>query len=130
MTLPLTMVFDSIEMKKIPVTIAGVEYTLQEAGSEAGAFYEDAMIASVTMKDNKPVSVSNVKKRDLDLLARCLFIEEKNDKGTKMRLVARSFVMALPRGVTEPMIEAIKEMSGIDISGEEMGNESDDTEDS
>tara|TARA_R110000824_G_scaffold172434_1_gene350261 strand:+ start:1260 stop:1796 length:537 start_codon:yes stop_codon:yes gene_type:complete len=129
MTLPLTMVFDSIELKRIPVTIGGVEYVLQEADSEAGALYEDTMIASVKMEDSKPVSVSNVKKRDLDLLVSCLRIEEKTDKGVKERRVLRSFVMELPRKVTAPLIDAVKEMSGIETTGEELGESPEDTGD-
>ena len=125
---PLAFDFESIELVRIPVTIAGTDYLLEEAGAEAGAFYEDAMIGSVVMKDGKPISVSNVKSRDLTLLAMCLYAVNSSDKGPARTRVQQSFVNALPRKVADTLIESLKAISGLGDTEEDLGNESSDTE--
>ena len=126
---PVAFDFDSVLLKEIPTSIGGVSYVLQEADSEAGAFYEDAMIGSVVMNDGKPVSVSNVKVRDLGLLWRCLYKVEETPKGEKKLRVGMDFVNSLPRHITEPLVKAVKEISGLNDSKETVGNDSSSTED-
>ena len=125
---PESFEFDTIEMRRIPVKIGEVDYILQEADAEAGAVYEDAMIASVTMVDGKPVSISNIKQRELALLSKCLFIREEDEKGKRLRKVVSSFAYGLPMSISNPLIEAVKNISGMLETGEEVGNDSDDTE--
>lgn len=126
---PLAMSFDSIELIRIPVTIAGEEYMLVEAGAEAGVMYEDSMIGSVVMKDGKPVSISNVNQRDLQLLKMCLFRVEKNAKGEERLVrVDPKIVGDLKLSVFRPLVDTLKKISGLEDTKPELGNESSDSE--
>ena len=122
--------FDSISLNEVPVWLGGQEYVLREADAEAGAFYDDAMLGSVIMQDGKPISVSNVRQRDLGLLARCLFVRGATPQSS--RPVGLSFVNRLPRRITEALVDQCKEMSGIqdevkDTDEDELGNSTEST---
>jgi hypothetical protein len=117
------MVFDSLEPKEIPVTLAGKSYVLREASEGAASARQSAISASMKFgPDGNPTGVvGNIGDADAVLLAHCLY---EADEDGKIRLLPngdpdpRYLVPAQKiRGwlsrVTKPLIAKLKEISDL-----------------
>jgi len=69
------MSFDSLDLIRVPVKIAGAAYVLQEASAGAGRDYRNAQNKTFKIADGKMVGMENTADLDLLLVSLCLFKE-------------------------------------------------------
>lgn len=69
------MVFDSLELTRVPVKIAGAAYVLQEATAGAARDYRNAQMKTFKISDGKMTGMEGTADLDLILVSLCLFKE-------------------------------------------------------
>lgn len=65
--------FDSLDLTRVPVKIAGAAYVLQEASAGAGRDYRNAQTKTFKIADGKMTGMENTADLDLFLVSLCLF---------------------------------------------------------
>jgi hypothetical protein len=116
------LVWESAEPTTVPVKIGKVCYTLREAFADEAKRHKAKQMSS--MQVNQAGSTSGfegVAQADLDLLGECLlYTEDSNYDGkgqNKVVLAGRpvgiSLVSQWPDRITRPLIDRLKEISGI-----------------
>ena len=111
---PRKLDFESLLLECVPVTIGDKHYTLREASTEIFAKYRSAIFSRSTMKTGRANKAPEFKidgLPDLDtyLLSLCL-----TDDATGHN-VTEDEIRGWPNRITEPMIDELKEMSGIQV---------------
>jgi len=106
------MNFDSLELIKVPVTVKGVKYILQEASAGAGRDYRNAQMKTFKIADGKMVGMENTADLDLILVSLCLFkVMETHDTLEPMPLIA---IQGWPDKVIKGLAARAKEISDLE----------------
>ncbi len=115
----MNLTWESAEPKEEDVTIGKMTYILREASGGAASEHKDATFKAVKVNNQTNTSTfSGIADADLVLLSRCLF-EDKTpaDKPDRKMLmpVQLSTVRSWPNRITEPLVEHLKEISGMQV---------------
>lgn len=101
----------SAEPVSIPVTINSKQYILKECSEDAFTAYRNVSQKAMTLVDGKLVSEGGAE-ADTLLLQRCLFEVVGEDKPNPP--VKLEFIRGLPRRITKPLYNKLRQMSGFD----------------
>ena len=100
-----TLIFDSLELTKVPVKIAGVEYTLREASGGSATEYRDRMMGCTTLgPTGKPSKISGMAKLEIWILSRCLYDTNNNQ-------VNQSTIESWPNSILKKLFAKLEEIS-------------------
>lgn len=107
------LVFDDLQPIEIPVRIAGKQYVLREASTDAATKYRNAVLKSTRLdRDGHAMSLDGSADVEPLLVSMCLF--EVNDKGeTLNRPVNVSVVKTFPSKVTKELYDRVRAISGL-----------------
>lgn len=100
----------SAEPIKIPVKINSEDYVLTEASEDAFTAYRNVSQKAMKLIDGHLVSDGG-QEADTVLVQRCLF---KIIEGKPSLPVELAFIRGLPRRITKPLYNKIREISGFD----------------
>jgi hypothetical protein len=111
---PRKLDFESLLLECVPVTIGEKHYTLREASTEIFAKYRSAIFSRSTMKTGKSsktpeFKIDGLPDLDIYLLSLCLTEDATGHNVTEAE------IRVWPNRITEPMIDELKEMSGIQM---------------
>lgn len=111
---PRKLDFESLLLESVPVTIGDKHYTLREASTEIFAKYRSAIFSRSTMKTTRAnktpeFKIDGLPDLDIYLLSLCL-----TDDATGHN-VPEAEIRNWPNRITEPLIDELKEMSGIQV---------------
>jgi len=133
------IIYESVDLIKIPVTLAGVQYFLQEASGDTAVKYRNAAVNCTKFKGGKPDSIANIGDIEPLLVSLCLT----DEKGTR---VPEKTIRSWPARLQKELFTRIKEISDLGEDEDsieelekklteakerkaELGNESTNTED-
>lgn len=108
--------FDDLSLRKVPVTIAKVAYELREATGAAAAAYRGAMMEGSSLGDDGAFRMgSGAQEAGCLLISRCLFRKGESPDGlATLTPVSPDTAMGWPDRIVRPLVEAIKEISGME----------------
>lgn len=70
------MIFDTLDLREVSVSIAGKSYTLREANGEAARRYRNTVLKAARLgPDGKPVSIDGMADAEMVLINQCLIDE-------------------------------------------------------
>lgn len=109
---PRKLDFESLLLECVPVTIGDKHYTLREASTEIFAKYRSAIFSRSTMKGGRTnkapeFKIDGLPDLDIYLLSLCLTEDATGHN------VPEAEIRNWPNRITEPLIDELKEMSGI-----------------
>lgn len=115
---PRKLDFETLLLECVPVTIGDKHYTLREASTAVFAKYRSAIFSRSTLKPgrgrNEPeFKIDGLPDLDIYLLSLCL-----TDDATGHN-VTEDEIRNWPSRITEPIIDELKEMSGIQVVPED-----------
>lgn len=111
------MNWESAEPKEEEVTLGPISYVLREASSGTASKHKDATFKAVKVNNQTNTSTfGGIADADLVLLSECLF-ENKTPPNTTVLVagapVSVATVRSLPNRISEPLVEYLKEISGM-----------------
>lgn len=103
--------FDSLELQRVPVSIAGRNYLLEEADGETGELYQNRMAAAGKLQDGKVVGIGDIASIQSLLVSRCLW--EADNDGKPIRRVPHATVKAWPNRIVKQLFDRAMEISDL-----------------
>lgn len=104
------LVFDDIEPVRVPVKIAGKDYTLQEASEGQVVAWRNSSLRGMQMTDGKITAFKNVADADMTLMQSCLTENRESGVGKPVSL---EFLKALNHRIFKPIFDRLKKISYI-----------------
>lgn len=103
-----SLVFDSVTLQEVPVTIAGVSYVLRGATGAASCTYRNAMLAATKLNsEGKPTSLEGMADTEPLLVSLCLF--DSNNVAVPL-----ATILNWPNHILKDLYDAAKEISRLD----------------
>lgn len=105
------IVFDSLDLIEVPVTLAGKKYVLIEADGETAAGMKNRIIRSSKVSDEGKVTLGDgIADAEAFLVGQCLYRDE---SGGRTR-IGEATVRSWPARVVKALYERARQISGLD----------------
>ena len=108
------IVFDSLDLIEVPVTLAGKKYVLIEADGETAAGMKNRIIRSSKVSDEGKVTLGDgIADAEAFLVGQCLYRDESGGRLARTR-IGEATVRSWPARVVKALYERARQISGLD----------------